>query len=126
MSRGLFSFLALTFTLGPGIVAEAHHPPKMERCESLAFTGQIERIAWRHPHVQLYIRTNEGVTHHVAWLAINQLGLDGIQEDTLRIGDEVIVIAGIRSDDVTERPILLSYIHRNSDGWGWSQTPEGC
>jgi len=126
MIRGVFSFLALALTLGIGSVAAAHHPPKMERCTSFAFTGQIERIAWRHPHVELFIRTNEGVSHHVTWLAINQLGLADIHEDTLRIGDEVIIITGIRPDDVVERPMLLSYIHRDSDGWGWSQTPQGC
>jgi hypothetical protein len=126
MSRGVFSFVALALMLGFGSSAAAHHPPKMERCTSFAFTGQIERIEWRYPHVELFVRTNEGAIHHLSWLAINQLRLAGISADTLQIGDEVIVIAGIRLGDVVERPMLLSYIHRDRDGWGWSQAPQGC
>jgi hypothetical protein len=38
----------------------------------------------------------------------------------------VDITAGIRRDDVADRPMLLSYIHRDSDGWGWSQVPQGC
>lgn len=126
MSRGTFSFVALALTLGIASLAAAHHPAKMERCESFAFTGQVERIEWRRPHVELFIRTDADVTHQLTWLAINQLGVAGISQDTLRIGDQVIVIAGIRPNDVVERPMLLSYIHRDSDGWGWSQRPQGC
>jgi len=126
MLRRVICFFTLAFTFGIASVAAAHHPPKMERCESFAFTGQIERIEWRRPHVELVIQTNEGVSHRVSWLAINQLGLAGIDQNTLRIGDQVIVITGIRPDDVVERPMLLSYIHRDSDGWGWSQAPQGC
>jgi len=126
MNRGWLSLLALALTLGIATTAVAHHPAKMERCESFAFTGQIERIEWRRPHVELFVRTDEGVTHHLTWLAINQLGIADIHQDTLKIGDRVIVIAGVRPNDVVERPMLLSYIHRDSDGWGWTERPQGC
>jgi hypothetical protein len=121
-----FRILALALTLTVPGLTTAHHPPKMERCESFAFTGEIERIVWQRPHVELFIRTADGTTHHLTWLAINQLSLEGIEQDTLAIGDQVIVIAGIQRDEVVERPLLLSYVHRDSDGWGWAQTPQGC
>ena len=126
MSRGVFSILAVSLTLLIGSNAAAHHPPKMERCASFTFSGQIERIEWRRPHVELFIRTADGETYHVTWLAINQLELQDIHADTLKIGDEVEIMAGIRPNDVVVRPMLLSYIHRDSDGWGWSQMPQGC
>lgn len=126
MSRAISIFLGLAWALSMTSVVRAHHPPEMERCASFSFTGQIERIEWRRPHVELYVRTDEGVTHHVIWLAIHQLSWEGIDRDTLRVGDEVHISAGIRMDDVVERPMLLSYIHRDSDGWGWSQVPQGC
>jgi len=118
--------LALASMLGFASFASAHHPPKMERCQSVTFTGRIERIEWQRPHVELFVRTNDGVTHELSWLAINQLHLAGIYTDTLKIGDEVDIVAGIRPNEVRDRPMLLSYIHRNADGWGWSQTPQGC
>jgi hypothetical protein len=126
MRREVSRFLALALTLGIANLAAAHHPPKMERCQSVTFSGRIERIEWRRPHVELFVRTDQGATHHLSWLAINQLGLVGIDENTLRIGDEVEIVAGVRPNEVAERPMLLSYIHRDSDGWGWAQTPQGC
>lgn len=126
MSRGLLNLGVLVVTLGIANLATAHHPPKIERCESFAFTGVIERIDWRRPHVELSVRTDEGVVHQVSWLAINQLAVAGIHQDTLQPGDRVIIIAGIRPNDIVERPLLLSYIHRDSDGWGWAEAPQGC
>jgi hypothetical protein len=126
MKAGAFAFLAFALALGTASVAAAHHPPKVERCENLTFSGQIERINWRRPHVELFVRTDEGVTQELGWLAINQLGLESIEKDTLRVGDQVTIRAGIRPNEVAARPMLLNYIRRESDGWEWSQTPEGC
>ncbi len=126
MNRGIFIISALALTLGIASSAAAHHPPKMERCATFSFSGQIERIVWQRPHVELFVRTDEGETYQVSWLAINQLHLVGIEQDTLKIGDTVDITAGIRPNDVVVRPMLLSYIHRDSDGWGWSQMPQGC
>jgi hypothetical protein len=126
MARQAISLLAFVFALCTARVGTAHHPPQMDHCASFSFAGQIERIEWHAPHVELYIRTAEGDSHHVSWLAINRLGLAGIDRDTLRIDDQVEVTVGIRIDDSSSRPMLLSYIHRESDGWGWSETPQGC
>jgi hypothetical protein len=126
MKKGVLSFSVLAFALGIARVGVAHHPPKMERCISVTLTGQIERIEWRRPHVEVFIRTAEGVTHELSWLAINQLHLAQIYQDTLHIGDDVTIVAGIRPNEVVERPMLLSYIHRDVDDWGWSQKPQGC
>ena len=126
MTRKVSSSLAFALTLGIATISAAHHPPKMERCASVTFAGQIERIEWRPPHVELVIRTDEGMSRRVSWLAINQLSIADIHRDTLSVNDRVIVTAGVRLDDIVERPLLLSYIHRDSDGWGWSQVPDGC
>ena len=125
MSRTALGALAVVITLGLAGNASAHHPPKMERCEAIMFTGTLERLEWRRPHVELYVRTDDGELNHLTWLAINQLELEGITRDTLAIGDRVEIQAGVRPNEVTERPMLLSYIHRG-DGWGWAQTPQGC
>jgi hypothetical protein len=97
----------------------------MERCHSLTFTGQVEQIVWRNPHVELVIRTDSGESHRVIWLNTQQLSRAGIDRDTLHIGDQVTATVGTR-DDVVERPMLLAAITRTSDGWEWSQVPQGC
>lgn len=126
MRLAVSGLVAIAMTLGIMSDSAAHHPPKMERCESFSFSGEIMRIEWRRPHVELFVQTDEGVTHELSWLALNQLGVAGIHMDTLHIGDRVEIVAGVRPNDVVERPMLLSYIHRASDDWGWSQTPQGC
>lgn len=125
MSRRIFMSLGLAFGLLIAGAAGAHHPPGMEGCKSITLTGQVERIEWHNPHVELTIRTDDGMSHHLTWLNVNQLGWAGIHKDTLRVGDQVVVTAGTR-EEIVDRPLLLSEIHRASDGWEWSQVPQGC
>lgn len=126
MNRKLCNLLAFSATLYVSTMAAAHHPAKMERCESFEFTGQLERIEWRRPHVSLFVRTEAGTIQELTWLATNQLEVSGIYQDTLKIGDELTVIVGIRPNDIVERPMLLNYLHRDRDDWGWTETPQGC
>jgi len=126
MKSRILRSASLAVVLAFSFMAFAHHPPQMDHCASFSFSGEIERIEWRPPHVQLIVRAEDGTSYTVTWLAINQLGLAGIERDTLRVGDRVEVTAGVFLDDRSDRPLLLSYIYRESDGWGWSQRPQGC
>jgi hypothetical protein len=126
MIRVALGFFVLVLSFCVGSAAMAHHPPRMDKCASFSFSGEIAQIEWRPPHVELQVRADDGTEYHVSWLAINQLRLAGIDENTLKAGDRVEITAGIRPNDVVARPMLLSYIHRDSDGWGWSQVPQGC
>lgn len=121
------ALMSSTVLLGLGIAggAAAHHPPLMERCYSLTFTGKVEEILWHNPHIELVIRTDSGESHRVSWLNVQQSRLAGIEMDTFHVGDSVTVTVGTR-DDVVTRPMLLAAITRNSDGWEWSQVPQGC
>jgi hypothetical protein len=125
MSQIAFRSSALILGLCIVSAAAAHHPPMMERCYSFTFTGQVEQIEWRNPHVELIIRTDSGENHRVIWLNTQALSRAGIDWDTLRTGDQVTVTVGTR-DDVVKRPMLLAAISRASDGWEWSQVPQGC
>ena len=118
--------LALALLVVTG-AATAHHPPRFERCKLYPFTGQIERIEWVNPHVQLYIRTDDdGELLQVGWLGLQALERAGITRETLRAGDHVAIEGGVRNDDIADEPILLSSIRRDSDGWEWVQALQGC
>lgn len=93
---------------------------------SFTFTGQVERVEWRMPHVVLHIRTDEGDVQQLAWLNMHQLALAGIDRETLRTGDEVVITATAKREEVVETPIWPTNIRRTSDGWEWSQEPQGC
>jgi len=126
MSLRIFTFLSFGLGLCITSAAAAHHPPLMERCVISSFTGQVEQIDWRMPHVQLLVRTNDEVGHRLIWRSIHQLAWIDIDRDTLRVGDHVAITATTRRDDLRNRPMLLSNIRRASDGWEWSQRLQGC
>ncbi len=126
MSQRAFCILALIFGLSVVNAANAHHPPLMDRCAAHTFTGEVEQVNWRNPHVELVIRADDGESHFISWLNLQQLGRAGIDQDTIRAGERVIVTVGTREDAVVPRPKLLAAITRVSDGWEWSQTPQGC
>jgi hypothetical protein len=125
MSRTASSVIALFVGLCFVSTAHAHHPPRMDHCYSFTFTGQIERVEWRNPHVELFIQREDGASHQLIWLNPQQLGWAGIERDTIRAGDQVIVTVGTREDSLAQ-PMLLAAITKMSDGWEWSQTPQGC
>lgn len=125
MNRAASTSSALLLGLCIVTTAAAHHPPKMEHCYSSTFTGQVEQVEWHNPHVELIIRTESGESRRVVWLNIQGLKRAGIDIGTLRAGDKVTVTVGTL-DNVEKRPMLLAAITRASDGWEWSQAPQGC
>lgn len=125
MNRAAFESSALLLGLCLVNTAAAHHPPQMERCLSFTFTGQVEQVEWHNPHVELVIRAESGESHRVVWLNIQGLKRAGIDSGTLRAGDQVTVTVGTL-DHAEQRPMLLAAITRASDGWEWSQPPQGC
>jgi hypothetical protein len=112
--------------LGAVSTAFAHHPSRIERCELLTVSGQLERIEWTNPHVLLSIKTTDGESQQLGWLDVHSLTRLGIQPDTLHVGDRLIVEGGILPNDITDHPILVSSIRRPADGWAWSLPPQGC
>lgn len=128
MSRIIALRLALLVLPGLGIAntASAHHPPRFERCRIFTYEGQIERIEWRNPHVQIYLRTADGDVMDLGWLNLQALHRVGIEQDTLQVGDRVVVEGGFRPQDVGDEPLWLSHIRRTSDGWEWEQPLQGC
>jgi hypothetical protein len=127
MMRVVLKSSILTLVLlGSASTAVAHHPPRFERCQRFTFTGQLERIEWVNPHVLLFIKTDDGASQQVGWLSPRVLKRAGIETDTLRVGDRLVIEGGTRIKDIAEEPILLSIIRRPSDGWEWSQPLQGC
>jgi hypothetical protein len=118
--------LAAMALVGAASSSAAHHPPRFERCQRFTFTGQLEQIEWKNPHVLLTVRTEDGSARQAGWLNVHQLKRAGIRADTLRIGDRLHIEGGTRPKDASQEPILLSTIRRLDDGWEWSQPLQGC
>ena len=121
----LESSIVTLILLGLSSTTAAHHPPRFEQCVRVTANGRIEEIAWTNPHVELSVKADDGSAYRIIWLNLQQLSRAGIKQDSLGVGDRVVISAIKRSGD-TRSPMLLSEIRRPADGWQWSQPPQGC
>ena len=127
MNRRFFgSSISALALLGLASSAGAHHPPRFDRCQLYTIEGDVLRIAWGNPHVKLSVKAADGMTYDLVWRSIQQLSLAGVQKEAVKVGDHVVATGSKRSDDAAHVSILLSEIHKASDGLEWSQPAQGC
>jgi ABC-type oligopeptide transport system substrate-binding subunit len=119
------SIFALTL-LGLAGAAAAHHPPRFDRCKLYTVEGEVQSVDWVNPHVNVSIKSGDGMTYNLVWLNLQQLSLAGIQKDALKVGDRVVVKGSKQSEDATHVSMLLTEIRKTNDGLEWSQPPQGC
>jgi len=113
--------------LGVSSAGTAHHSSAhFDRCHPVTLTGEIDRVAWRNPHVEFVLRSNEGPAYTIIWLNLQQLKRDDVEPNTLRVGDHVEVTGAKQPEDTTRVIALLTAIRRVSDGWTWSRPPQAC
>ena len=107
-----------------GVRAYAHHSfaATYQEDQQMKVEADVLQFLYRNPHSFLQLQTKDAkgvaITWAVEWAAGGQLGSSGVQRDTLRPGDHVIVIGqpGRNPDDHRLRMINIK---RPSDGWSW-------
>jgi hypothetical protein len=90
------------------------------------FSGEIERVAWVNPHVEIAVRTDEGVTYTIVWLNMQQLAREGVARGVLNVGDRVDVSGAKQPEDKLRVIAQVTELSRPADGWHWSRPPQGC
>jgi hypothetical protein len=111
-----------------GVTAYAHHSlaatyyPDQE----VKLEGTIIDFLFRNPHSFLQIEAPDklGVMQRwsLEWRSSGQLGQQGINRDTLKVGDEVVVTIN-PSRTLGDHRGALKTLHRKSDGFGWGNNP---
>ena len=103
----------------PGITPSARTTSKNS---PISIEGNIVELDYRNPHAWLHIHATDvgGKVQKVSaeWASPGRLSQQGINKDTLRPGDRVI-ITGSPSRDESEYKIHLKGIERRADGWKW-------
>ena len=121
MKRILVAGFLVTAVIGS---AYAHHSFAQYYFEerSVTIEGELVRFEYRSPHawVHVDVRDDGGVTRQYAaeWANPNRLARDGITQDTLKIGDRV-VITGSPGRNPEEYKLHLKRIQRPADRWNW-------
>lgn len=122
--------LALLFLLGilaTTLATHAHHSfaATYDESKTIEIKGRIVVFSFRNPHSFVTVEVNDGgkkVRWGVEGPGSTQLANTGVQNDTLRYGDEV-VITGNPSRSPGEPKLRLRTMKR-PDGFSFGFTPE--
>lgn len=130
MRRRLIPCISIALAAAALAVAKttaAHHSyARFDRCHLFTLVGDIERVTWHNPHVELAIRSSEGMSYEIVWLNLQQLKRDGVEPGVLHVGDRIQITGAKQPEDNLRVITLLTGIWRPSDGWRWSRPPQGC
>jgi hypothetical protein len=112
------------FTLVAGTTAYAHHSysATYDVNKEIKLEGKLVQFVYRNPHsfVHLQAPDENGVEQRwaVEWSGGGQLANQGVTRESLKVGDEVIII-GRPSRVPGEYRALMVKLTRPSDGFTW-------
>ena len=117
--------LAMAVGVSVSWPAYAHHSFQATYLEGKQLTveGKVTQFLFRNPHSYLHVDAPDAKgtmqSWAIEWAGPSQLGKNGVSRNTLKPGDQVIVVGepGRNADDHRMRLIKVT---RPSDGWTWS------
>jgi hypothetical protein len=112
-------FAAVVVVLAMGSAAAAHHSYSAYHLDQLLeFEGNVESLEWANPHSMLKVRIG-ATTYLFEWAAPNGLTRQGIEPDTLKAGDRLVLKGNPHREMAQNGVVRLRSIVRPSDGWNW-------
>ena len=104
--------------------AYAHHSyaATYDVTREVKLEGKLVQFVYRNPHsfVHLMAADDKGVPQRwaVEWSGTTQLGSQGVNRESLKIGDEVVIVARPSRVPGEYRALMLR-LKRTSDGFAW-------
>jgi hypothetical protein len=118
MTRGLLVFAIVAAAAGASL--SAHHSYSAYDTNTLIeVLGELDEFEWVAPHSLLKVKDDAGRLYIFEWQAPFSLQRRGIQQETLRKGDRVIVTGNPHRDFETNRILNFKSVKRPADGWKW-------
>ena len=120
--------VVLTLFLGAivaAVPASAHHSFAAVYFEDqkVSVEGELVEFEYRNPHAWVHVmardENGEMQKFSAEWAGATRLKQGGVTQETLKVGDRVI-ITGAPGRTASERRIHLKGIERPSDGWKWA------
>lgn len=128
MKRNMFVLAAAVAMIVPGARLLAHHSHASTYFEDKRQTieGEIVQVQIRNPHswVQVDTKDEKGqvVRYAIEWAAGTQLNRQGVNGQTLKVGDKVTV-TGAPGRNANDHRLEMMVIKRAKDGWTWGTLP---
>jgi len=127
MRRCVLAGLAAALVAG-GIVVRAHHSyaATYDVNKQVRLEGKLVQFVYRNPHSFVHIQAPDehGVEQRwaVEWAGTTQLDNAGIKRESLKVGDEIVIV-GRPSRVPGEYRALMVTLTRPSDGFTWGTRP---
>lgn len=121
MKNRLFTLMIAVGACLVSFRADAHHSFAATYLEDQKVTvhGKLVQFLYRNPHsfVQIQAPDDKGQMQiwAVEWAAAGQLGKQGVTKDSLKVGDDVIVVGSPGRESADHRLRMVN-ITRTSDG----------
>ena len=117
-------FLVVAGMIAAGSAAYAHHSyaATYDTTKEIKIEGKLVQFMYRNPHSFVHIEANDdkGTPQRwaVEWSGGGQLANQGVTKDSLKVGDQVVIMG--RPSRVTgEFRALMVNLKRPADGFTW-------
>jgi hypothetical protein len=107
-----------------GATAYAHHSyaATYDVGKEVKLEGKLVQFVYRNPHSFVHVQApdQDGVQQRwaVEWAGTTQLGNQGVKSESLKVGDQVVIV-GRPSRVPGEYRALMVQLKRPSDGFTW-------
>jgi hypothetical protein len=122
MMRGLISIIAITVFAGTATYAHHSYGATYDTSREVKLEGKILQFSYRNPHsfVTVQAADQDGVQQRwaVEWSGTAQLATAGVTRESLKVGDQVVVV-GRPSRVPGEFRALMVTLKRPLDGFTW-------
>ena len=123
MKRKLVVVLAVG-VMWCGVAARAHHSfaATYDETKTIKIEGKLVQFLFRNPHSFVHVMApdEKGQMQRwaVEWGGTGVLGAQGVNRETLKPGD-VVIITGPPGRDPADFRMRMITLHRPADGYGW-------
>jgi len=122
MRRVLFFMMAATVLSGGAAYAHHSYAATYDTSKEIKLEGKLVQFVYRNPHSFVHIEApdEKGAPQRwaVEWSGGGQLANQGVTRDSLKVGDQVVIMG--RPSRVTgEFRALMVNLKRPSDGFTW-------
>jgi hypothetical protein len=122
MRRWLAFGIALPLIAASAAVAHHSYGATYDLAKQVTVEGKLVQFVYRNPHsfVTIQAPDDKGVPQRwaVEWSGTGQLGGQGITRETLRVGDQIVIV-GRPSRVPGEFRLLMVSLKRPLDGFSW-------
>ena len=122
MRRALFFVMAAVLLAGSAAYAHHSFAATYDTGKQVKLEGKLLQFVYRNPHsfVSIQAPDQNGVQQRwaIEWGGSGQLALAGVTRETLKVGDEVVIL-GHPSRVPGEYRAMMVNLKRPSDGFTW-------